>query len=356
MVNELCKSLETKGLIEDIHSGTITHRYFYKPQDKVNDIADQLIKSLYSMTKADEQTKMRFEVQAKNRLADRNLKRQRSGLAPITVDQMKNPGSSTPPPPLPKASPTPKGAATLPGVPNTLVGEIGSNYSSQALNYGSKVKKDEDEVEKSGYGPKIFGAYNAPDNAKRKANNTSDQLTNIGPNRNVKAYSTKPGQLSGSQSADIIARAQAKANKKQPVKTFSPEEKTALAEQMKLKKSWGQHLPFPSAEEEILNYASQANAQRGEDVMANQLANLMNNRAMLGQPPPSQPTDEEMFGGGVVTEEMAKAAEHKWGNTFNNWMAEATKPISQRFAYEAEEIAYWNKIKISDNDDGQSGY
>jgi hypothetical protein len=39
-----------------------------------------------------------------------------------------------------------------------------------------------------------------------------------------------------------------------------------------------------------------------------------------------------------------------------HWLKEAQKPISQNFRSEEEEIAYWNSIKVSDRDDGKSGY
>jgi hypothetical protein len=77
---------------------------------------------------------------------------------------------------------------------------------------------------------------------------------------------------------------------------------------------------------------------------------------MLNNQPPPQPTDEQMFGHLVVTDEMAKTREKEWGGVINNWLTEATKPISQRFASQAEELAYWNNIKIADRDDGSSGY
>ena len=68
--------------------------------------------------------------------------------------------------------------------------------------------------------------YNEVDNIRRKARNTNDQVE-AGQNRNVKAYSTKPGQLSARAQADVQAKQYAKLNKKQPVKTLadmSPEE------------------------------------------------------------------------------------------------------------------------------------
>lgn len=79
----------------------------------------------------------------------------------------------------------------------------------------------------SNYGPKKMKLYNANDNAKRKARNTNDQI-DCGQNRNVKAYSTKVGQLSAKAQATSQANYYKKLNKKQPVKVFTAEEIKAL--------------------------------------------------------------------------------------------------------------------------------
>ena len=90
-------------------------------------------------------------------------------------------------------------------------------------------------IRKSNYGPKGAGQYTPEDNAKRKMNNTGDAVS-VGPNQNVKSYSTKPGQLSTKSSATLEASKYRKLSAKNPVKVFSEEEKARLAEQMKLKK------------------------------------------------------------------------------------------------------------------------
>lgn len=73
----------------------------------------------------------------------------------------------------------------------------------------SKSKKQVELVhqdegfEKSNYGPKGTAAgaqYSPHENQERKANNTGD-VAGQGPNRNVKSYSSKPGQLSAKQQA-----------------------------------------------------------------------------------------------------------------------------------------------------------
>lgn len=68
--------------------------------------------------------------------------------------------------------------------------------------------------------------YKPEDNFKRKENNTTDQL-GWGPNNNIKAYSTKPGQMSMKSQSNVICMKQARLNRKQPVKQLSkmsPEE------------------------------------------------------------------------------------------------------------------------------------
>lgn len=204
------------------------------------------------------------------------------------------------------------------------------------------------DVEKSGYGPKGGGQYSPADNAKRKMNNVGDQRLG---NQSTKAYNHK----------NVMAQKVPK-GPAGPVKQYSPAQIAAINEANKLKKNaedggWGQHNAFPNADEEVQKLAKTNPPEVAENIMANQLANLMQGRAMLGTPPPKQPTDQEMFGHLVVTEEMEKAQEAQWqGNAFNKFLVEATKPISARFASEEEEMAYWASIKVSDSPGGDSGY
>lgn len=79
-----------------------------------------------------------------------------------------------------------------------------------------------------------YKGYKAEDNAKRKSNNTSDEL-GWGSNNNVKAYSSKPGQLSAKDEAAYKAKLMKKLNKSQPVKLFSPEEKALMEKALGLK-------------------------------------------------------------------------------------------------------------------------
>lgn len=88
-----------------------------------------------------------------------------------------------------------------------------------------------------------------------------------------------------------------------------------------------------------------------EQQRAQQLANQLQKAGILGSGyVPKQPTTAEQEAwlrqNGMGQENMAKA-EADWGNSINNWLAEATKPISTRFKSEAEERAYWDSIKIN---------
>lgn len=82
-------------------------------------------------------------------------------------------------------------------------------------------------LEKSNYGPKGTAAsaqYQPHANQERKAANTGDVIEGIGHNKNVKSFSSKPGQLSAKQQA---ARELAPAKVKKlsgPVRTLSSEE------------------------------------------------------------------------------------------------------------------------------------
>lgn len=374
MVGQLKKGLEDRGLVEDLAKSTLSTRYFYRPEDKANDVADQLIKSLQSLVK-DElpywHPKAQMENQRRVRemdVADRRAKlgvKQPTNVStkpePLTMpDTPSIKAPAAPAAPSPAAPAVPKGPSTLPGITNRVYDPAMSG-TYQKSEGAEHVKGCQCEkclaMEKSGYGPKGAGQYSAEDNARRKANNVGD-AAGEGPNVNVKAYSSKPGQPSAKQSAALTARIQNAANKKQPVKHLSPEE-IAAQYPGQMKKSWGQHLPFPSAEEEIAKFAKE-HVQQGDDALANQLATMMNSKAMLN-PTYRQPSSEDMIMAGEqmglgVDEKMVKTADKDWGNTINNWLVEATKPISQRFASEAEELAYWSKIKVAGGSNDEPGY
>jgi hypothetical protein len=208
------------------------------------------------------------------------------------------------------------------------------------------ISKDDQDIEKSGYGPKKAGLYSPADNAKRKMNNVGGERFG---NQSVKSYTGR-----------AFADRKAPSGPASPVKQYSPAEIAAAREADKIKNmkksSWADHPDFPNADSEVKKLAKNNPPEIAENLMANQLANLMQGRSMLGTPPPKQPTDNEMFGHLAVTEEMEKTAQKQWeGNAFNNFLMEATKPISSRFASEEEELAYWASIKVPDSG-GTEGY
>lgn len=217
---------------------------------------------------------------------------------------------------------------------------------------------------KSGYGPKGAGLYDHKVNDSRKRNNLSDERVAGagGPNASVKAISTKPGQLSAKQQAAAEAGKTKKLSG--PVKQYTPAQIAALEEARKLKKNsedapWVQHGQVPNADEQVELIKKTNPVALGEDAMATQLANMMHGKAMM-RPDHRQPTSEDMIMAGqamglVPTEEMAKAQEQKWGNTMN-WLQEAVKPISARFASEEEELAYWSSIKVNGGGGGDYGF
>lgn len=84
-----------------------------------------------------------------------------------------------------------------------------------------------DDIKKSNYGPKGTAAgaqYQAHANQERKSNNV-DSIPELGANKNVKSYSSKPGQLSAKQEA-------AKMNSKRRVKALSGPVRTLSREEI----------------------------------------------------------------------------------------------------------------------------
>ncbi len=201
----------------------------------------------------------------------------------------------------------------------------------------NKLKKEEDEqevtkfesngqwhIEKSGYGPKKSGQYSDADNARRKANNT-DQIDSLGNMGRVKNYGPSNPKV-----IDIQDRRVRRMNRKQPVKTFSQEEIAAMNAEgkygagKKVAKSWVEHNPIPSATE-----VKKPVLKTAEELMPNQLANLLLNKSVIGATQ-KQPTDQEMFGHLVVTDEQAKAAQEAWETTLSSWHANVSKPVEKQ--------------------------
>lgn len=323
-INELTKGFIDRGLTEDLSKSTVSTRYFFRTKDKVQDLADELIKSL---------NKMRSPENVARDFAHQKAKRD--------MQQQQRTRSATMASAIPRATPNPptaSAAATLHPVPNQLAGQIGG------------------QAKKSDYGPKGAGLYDRRVNDRRKANNLSDERVPGagGPSASVKALSTKPGQLSAKQQADAESKKAKKLSG--PVRKYTPAEIAALEEARKLKKNtedapWDRHATVPNADEQVQLYQKVNPAVPGEDAMSLQLANMMKSKAMM-RPDHRQPSSEEMIMAGqamglVPSEEMQKTQEQQWGGAINNWLAEASKPISSRFQSEEEELAYWSSIKVN---------
>lgn len=89
----------------------------------------------------------------------------------------------------------------------------------------------EERLEKSNYGPKGAGLYNAGDNQKRKANNTGESLKDIGKNVNTKKYTTSNSsmQAASEKNTEVEQRKKTKASTK-TMSDFSPEELQAMTD------------------------------------------------------------------------------------------------------------------------------
>ncbi len=322
-VNGICDGFVERGLVEDLMKSTSSNRYFFLPKDKANDLADELIKSLSGLTglskmRSPENVARDFAHQAAKRKMKQDQGKRSAGPAPLI--------SPAPRPSIPNTA----GAATLPSVPNHLVGEIGTN------------------AKKSDYGPRGAGQYSVTDNIRRKLNNTSEQ-SGVGPNVNAKTYNTRT--QAGVQTDPKLKR-------KQPVKKWTPAEIAEENKKRGLKKTWSNHPDFPNGDEMVQRY--DVDYESGDDASARQLANMMNSKAML-RPDHRSPSTEDMIMAGQrmglgESREVMKSQDENWGNSINNWMNEAVKPISNRFASEEEEMAYWNSIKVSDAPDGKPGF
>ena len=145
-----------------------------------------------------------------------------------------------------------------------------------------------------------------------------------------------------------------------PNKKYTAAQWAAIEEANNLKKNferspWVTHNRVLNADAEVKKVQKTNPAVRGEDALANQLTKVMVGKNMLGIKPPRQPSNEEMFGHLVPSEDQLKKAEHEWNNRMN-WLQEAVKPISSRFKSAEEEQAYWDSIKVADRDDGKPGY
>jgi hypothetical protein len=160
-----------------------------------------------------------------------------------------------------------------------------------AANAGSSLMMTEEEVEKSGYGPKGAGLYNPVDNIKRKKNRTGEVHEDVGQNKAVHQYAPTPAG-SAKQQADAESKKYKKLNQKQPVKIYTPEEKAAL--QAKMQKTMA------------VEYGLQPSSDQWLAAAAQQLG---------------LPTDPK------VAEALAKQRDAKWENAMNDCFQKLMAPI-----------------------------
>jgi hypothetical protein len=209
------------------------------------------------------------------------------------------------------------------------------------------VGKNED-MDKSGYGPKGGGQYDPAANARRKATNVGTERFG---NQSVKSYTH------GKAFAQKTPKGAAG-----PVKQYTPEQIAAINEARKLKKTaegtpWVTHGSVPNADQEVQKLQVTNPAVPGEDAALAQLTNLMASKNMMHARTPSSEemikAGERMFG---VNEQALEKQDQQWGGAINNWLIEAQKPISARFASEEEEQAYWASIKVNDSKRDDYGF
>lgn len=103
-------------------------------------------------------------------------------------------------------------------------------------------------------------------------------------------------------------------------------------------------MPIPTKmaprHQNILKSQEDTRQTQTENLLASQLADLLQGKSMLGAPVQ-----------GITQEAMVKKAV-----AAEDWISEASKPISQRFSSEEEEASYWDSIKVADREDDDFGY
>jgi hypothetical protein len=97
--------------------------------------------------------------------------------------------------------------------------------------------------------------------------------------------------------------------------------------------------------------------EREQDAI-DRLTVLMHQKSMFNS---LQPSSEDFIKAGEnmgigLSKEHLEDHDSQWGNSINNWLQEATKPLSKRFSSAEEELKYWQSIKISSSDDESAGY
>lgn len=167
------------------------------------------------------------------------------------------------------------------------------------------------KIEKSNYGPKGWGMYSQTDNIKRKATRTGEEHEHIGQNKGVRQYTTSGSSTNAAREA-AEAKRQAEANKKAPVRTLadmSDEEKKALEERYR---------------SNVKRASEDGGLRKGADV-AKEALTTGHLPVLAGSH--QQPTDQEMFGHLVRSEQEIEAMEKAWEQRFEKGFDKLKAPI-----------------------------
>lgn len=169
-------------------------------------------------------------------------------------------------------------------------------FEEQIAAIKAKYAARQKPMQKSNYGPKGAGLYDPTKSIKRKKNRTGEELPDVGQNKAVHEYTSAPMGTANAQ-AEAEAKKAKKLNAKQPVKVFTPEERAAL-EAEKMKKS--------------VSYAVRIGMQPSSEAWEKEVARA------LGLPVTQ-----------ADAETLAKQAEDKWNNVFNDFYKGAATRVEK---------------------------
>lgn len=215
------------------------------------------------------------------------------------------------------------------------------------------------QIEKSNYGPKGMGQYSSVDNIRRKASRTGEELEHVGQNKGVRQYTTSGSSVQNAREANEAKQRKANPAPVKTMKDFSDDELTEITNASnKIKKAeegtpikpctnCGKKLTTANAKfvgeqplPEGMHPGKKMNLYNCPDcdsTVAHLVKKSIQDSMDLGGLVKSiidgtkannvrQPTNEELFGGLVVSKEQMDAKEKNWHNGFHN-ANELYKPI-----------------------------
>lgn len=118
---------------------------------------------------------------------------------------------------------------------------------------------------------------------------------------------------------------------------------------------------YPSASGKIIKSEEEpvkkSLPQFSENELAQKLSSVIPFNNKVNLQPTNEQFEQELIRQGIaVTPDQLEDMNKNWQGTMNNFFAEASKPLTQRFASEEEEAAYWASIKITDKGNDGPGY